>query len=95
MDTVHILTGIVMYAIEIVGVTATINGILTSNTVSMFAGVLLYITMRSLDEKQVATQIKGNILGRMNLGEEEKGDESLWLLFQLLLVAAMILLATL
>ncbi|VVB59790.1 Uncharacterised protein [uncultured archaeon] len=95
VDSLYVITRVMIFAIEIAGIAATVNGVINLKTASMFAGILLYISMRALDEKQMGDKVRGEVLYRINSSDvKEKGDENLWLLFQLLLVVAMILLAT-
>ncbi len=97
MNALYLATRMTLYAIEVGALAATINGIVNTSTTSLFAGILLYITMRAFGEKQRDDKVKKEIYNKINYlgGPDEKSDENMWLLFQLLLVIAMILLATL
>lgn len=97
MNSLYLATRMTLYAIEIGALAATINGIINASTTSIFAGILLYITMRAFDEKQRDDNLKKEVYNKINSLSEPEGkqEENMWLLFQLLLVIAMILLATL
>ena len=96
MNKLYLATRIVIFAVEIAAIAAAVNGIVNANSISLFAGILLYIGMRAIDEKQRDDKIKEELTNKLTgVSSPEDGDENLWMLFQVLLVLAMILLATL